>query len=60
MDQALDQQLKNAYPSVHRLIVRQDSSLAWAAAERVPLMQYEPNSKGAKDLQAVADWVLNG
>jgi chromosome partitioning protein len=60
MDQALDQQLKNAYPSVPRLIVRQDSSVAWAAAERVPIMQYDPNSKGAKDLQAVADWVLNG
>lgn len=60
MDQALDQQLSNAYPSIKRLIVHQDSSLAWAAAERVPLMQYDSNCKGAKDLQAIAEWVLNG
>ncbi|MBD2015343.1 ParA family protein [Microcoleus sp. FACHB-53] len=60
MDQALDQQLKNAYPSVNRLVVHQDSSLAWAAAERVPIMQYDPNCKGAKDLQAIANWILNG
>lgn len=60
MDQALDQQLKNAYPSVNRLVVHQDSSLAWAAAERVPIMQYDPNCKGAKDLIAIANWILNG
>lgn len=60
MDQALDQQLKNAYPSVNRLVVHQDSSLAWAAAERVPIMQYDPNCKGAKDLQAITNWILNG
>lgn len=60
MDQALDQQLALAYPSIKRLIVHQDSSLAWAGAERIPLMQYDPNSKGAKDLQAIADWITNG
>lgn len=60
MDQALDQQLATTYPSIKRLIVHQDSSLAWAGAERIPLMQYDPNCKGAKDLQAVADWVFNG
>jgi chromosome partitioning protein len=60
MDQALDEQLSNAYPSIMRLMVRQDSALAWAGAERLPLMQYEPNSRGAKDLQAIAEWVLNG
>lgn len=60
MDQVLDQQLANSYPSIKRLILHQDSSLAWAAAERVPIMQYDANCKGAKDLQAIADWVLNG
>ncbi|MCY7278559.1 MAG: ParA family protein, partial [Phormidesmis sp. CAN_BIN44] len=60
MDQALDQQLALAYPSIERLIVHQDSALAWAGAERMPLMQYEPTSKGAKDLQAIAKWVSNG
>jgi chromosome partitioning protein len=60
MDQSLDQQLATAYPSIKRLIVHQDSALAWSGAERVPLMQYDPNCKGAKDLQAIADWVFNG
>lgn len=60
MDQALDKQLAVTYPAIERLTVHQDVSLAWAAAERVPLMQYEPSSKGAKDLQAIAKWVLHG
>lgn len=60
MDQALDKQLAAAYPSIQRLIVHQDSSLAWAGAERVSLMQYDANCKGAKDLRAIAEWVLNG
>lgn len=59
MDQALDKQLAATYPSIERLMVHQDSALAWAGAERMPLMQYEPTSRGAKDLQAIARWVLN-
>lgn len=60
MDQALDKQLATTYPSIKRLIVHQDSALAWAGAERMPLMQYEPSSRGATDLQVIARWVLNG
>ncbi|OLP18389.1 cobalamin biosynthesis protein CobQ [Leptolyngbya sp. 'hensonii'] len=60
MDQTLDQQLATAYPSIKRLIVHQDSALAWAGAERSPLMQYDSNCKGAKDLQAIADWIIDG
>lgn len=60
MDQALDKQLAAAYPAIDRLIIHQDSSIAWAGAERVPLMEYDANCRGAKDLQAIADWVLNG
>lgn len=60
MDQALDKQLAITYPSIKRLIVHQDSALAWAGAERMPLMQYEPSSRGAADLQVIAKWVLNG
>jgi len=59
MDQALDQQLAAAYPAIKRLIVHQDSSLAWAGAERIPLMQYDTHCKAAKDLQAIADWIEN-
>jgi len=60
MDRAIDEQLAITYPSIKRLTVHQDSALAWAAAERVPLMQSEPSSKGAKDLMAIAEWVING
>ncbi|NJN48632.1 MAG: ParA family protein [Alkalinema sp. RL_2_19] len=59
MDQALDAQLAEAYADIARLMVRQDASLAWAGAERVPLMDYEANCRGAKDLKKVAEWVLN-
>jgi chromosome partitioning protein len=60
MDQALGKQLAVTYPSIQQLTVRQDTALAWAGAERMPLMAYESSSKGAKDLQVIADWVLNG
>lgn len=60
MDQALDKQLAATYPTIDRLIVHQDSTVAWAGAERIPLIQYNPNCKGAKDLQAIANWVFNG
>lgn len=59
MDQTLDQQLATAYPSVKRLMVRQDTALAWAGAERRPLMQYELSSRGAVDLKVIAEWVLS-
>lgn len=60
MDQALDKQLAAAYPTIDRFIVHQDAAVAWAGAERVPLIKYDPNCKGAKDLQVIANWVLNG
>ncbi len=59
MNQALDKQLATAYPLIKQFMVRQDSALAWASAERVPLMQYNPGAKEAADLQAIAEWVLN-
>lgn len=60
MDQALDKQVAESYPTIKRLTVHQDTAISWAGAERVPIMQYEPNSKGAKDLQAIVEWMLNG
>lgn len=59
MDQALDTQLAAAYPNTKRLVVRQDTTLAWAGAERVPLMEYDPKCKGADDLQRIAEWIQN-
>jgi chromosome partitioning protein len=60
MDQSLDEQLASTYPSIKRFMVRQDAALAWAGAERLPLMQYEPTSRGAIDLKTIAEWVVNG
>lgn len=57
MDQALDAQLASAYPQTKRMVVRQDATLAWASAERVPLMEYGPKCKGAEDLQHIAGWI---
>ena len=59
MDQSLDAQLASAYPNTKRMVVRQDTTLAWASAERVPLMQYDPKCKGAEDLQKIAEWIKN-
>lgn len=59
MDQALDAQLAAAYPQTKRLVVRQDATLAWASAERVPLMEYDPKCKGAEDMQQIAGWIQN-
>ncbi|MEL6384982.1 MAG: ParA family protein [Cyanobacteria bacterium J06626_18] len=57
MDQALDAQLASAYPDTKRMVVRQDTTLAWASAERVPLMEYDPKCKGAEDLRQIAEWI---
>ncbi|HEY9881659.1 MAG TPA: ParA family protein [Leptolyngbyaceae cyanobacterium] len=59
MDQSLDAQLAATYPDVNRMVVRQDTTLAWASAERVPLMEYDPKCKGSEDLQKIAEWVLH-
>lgn len=37
--------------------LHQDASLAWAGAERIPLMDYEASCRGAKDLKKLAEWV---
>lgn len=60
MDQALDAQLATAYPQTKRMVVRQDATLAWASAERVPLMEYDPKCKGAEDMQRIAEWIQHG
>jgi len=59
MDQSLDAQLASAYPNTQRMVVRQDTTLAWASAERVPLMEYDHKCKGAEDLQKIAEWIKN-
>jgi chromosome partitioning protein len=60
LDQSLGQELAVKYPTLERFIVRQDTTVSWAGAERVPLMQYDAKCNGAKDLQLIAEWVMHG
>lgn len=59
LDLGLSEELSRTYPNVEHLFLHQDSSLAWAMASRLPLMDSEPKCKGAKDLQQIVEW-LNG
>ena len=60
LDRELESQLKANFPNVDLLLIRQDASLSLAAADRVPIMEYAPNSKAAQDLEHIADWIING
>ncbi len=57
MDKALDEQLEQAYPNLERFMIRQDTSLAWASAERIPLMDYAPTGKATNDIKLIGDWI---
>ncbi|HEY9828462.1 MAG TPA: ParA family protein [Stenomitos sp.] len=60
LDRELESQLKESFPEVDLLLIRQDATLSLAAADRVPIMEYAPNSKAAQDLENIADWIVNG
>jgi chromosome partitioning protein len=60
LDRELEGQLKENFPGVDLLLVRQDANLSLAAADRVPIMDYAPQSKASQDLQLIADWITNG
>lgn len=59
MDQSLAAQLLEAYPDVEQMLVRQDTTLAWASAERVPLFEYDAKCKGASDMRKIAEWLFD-
>lgn len=58
LDKQFAPQLAQRYPNISRFTVHQDSTLSLAAAEQIPLMDYEAGYRGAKELAAVAQWVL--
>ena len=60
LDRDLESQLKANFPDAELLLIRQDTSLSLAAADRVPIMEYAPNSKAAQDLEQIVNWILNG
>ncbi len=60
LDKNLDAVLQEIYADVERLIVHQDTELALATANQVPILEQAPNCRGAKDLIKVAEWCCHG
>ena len=60
LDKNLEAVLQDIYPNVSRLCVHQDTELANTTANQQLLMNYAPQSRGAKDLSIIAKWCLNG
>lgn len=57
-DNELPSQLAAKYSDVPQLCVRQNSDLAWATAQRVPLMDNSPSKKSVEDIEQIARWVV--
>lgn len=56
-DKELPQQLAAKYSDVPQLSIRQNADLAWATAQRVPLMNNGPSKKASEDIEQVARWI---
>lgn len=56
-DNELPKQLATKYSEVPQLSIRQNSDLAWATAQRVPLMNNSPSKKSITDIEQVARWI---
>lgn len=59
LDKQFAPQLARRYPNIPHFMVHQDTSLSLAAAEQVPLMDYEAGCRGATELVAIAQWLLD-
>lgn len=59
LDKQLIPQIKLRYPQIPQFVVHQDTTLSLAAAEQVPLMQYDAKSRGAVELLNLATWIIN-
>jgi chromosome partitioning protein len=56
-DNELPEQLAAKYSDVPQLSIRQNSDLAWATAQRVPLMDNSPSKKSIEDIEKIARWI---
>ena len=56
-DKELPEQIEARYPNIHQIQIRQNSDLAWATAQRVPLMDNKPTKKSVEDIEQVARWI---
>jgi chromosome partitioning protein len=58
LDKQIAPQLALRYPQIPQFLVPQDTTLSLAAAQQVPLMDYDANCRGGTELVALARWVL--
>ncbi|MGB3765097.1 MAG: ParA family protein [Phormidesmis sp.] len=56
-DKELPEQLAAKYSDVPQLSIRQNSDLAWATAQRTPLMDNSPSKKSVEDIEQLARWI---
>jgi chromosome partitioning protein len=59
LDKQIAPQLALRYPQIPRFVIPQDTTLSLAAAQQIPLMDYDANCRGATELVALAQWVLD-
>jgi chromosome partitioning protein len=59
LDKQIAPQLALRYPQIPRFVIPQDTTLSLAAAQQVPLMDYDANCRGATELVSLAQWVLD-
>jgi chromosome partitioning protein len=59
LDKQIAPQLALRYPQIPRFVIPQDTTLSLAAAQQVPLMDYDANCRGATELVALAQWILD-
>ncbi len=58
LDKQIAPQLALRYPQIPQFVIPQDTTLSLAAAQQVPLIDYDANCRGAAELIALAQWVL--
>jgi chromosome partitioning protein len=58
LDKNLPGELARMYPNIQHLMVHQDTHLAQAGAQQIPMMDYAPKSKSAAEIQAIAQWAM--
>jgi chromosome partitioning protein len=57
LDRDLEGAMRLAYPDINLLRVRQDSALAASTTDRIPLSRSALDSRGAKDLLTIIEWI---
>ena len=57
LDRSLPYELRQLYPHIEHLMVHQDTNLAQAGAQQIPIVEYAPKSKATEELKLIAQWI---